>query len=242
MCQECFLQPCYCGEMSDRKNGWHSADVEGLSIRFTFRDPRPRPDEFTPTLHGEGIRLEPMREDHLEELSRIGLDPEISRLMPKRLETREDMAGYVQEALVARQSLRAIPFVTVLTEPGSPPLVVGTTRFLGIDAANRRMEIGATWIGSKWQRTRVNTEAKYLMLRHAFETLQCIRIEFKTDSLNERSRAALTRIGAVQEGVFRNHLITADGRIRHSVFFSITDVDWPGIKVRLEGMLKGRHS
>ncbi|HTP58469.1 MAG TPA: GNAT family protein, partial [Spirochaetia bacterium] len=105
------------------------------------------------------------------------------------------------------------------------------------DAGNRRMEIGATWIGRQWQRTGVNTEAKYLMLRHAFETLRCIRVEFKTDSLNERSRAALARIGAVQEAVFRNHVITSDGRIRHSVYFSITDTDWPAVKTRLEGMM-----
>ncbi len=226
--------------MSDRKDGWPAADAEGRVVRFTSMDPRPRPDEFTPLLQGVAVRLEPMREDHREDLCRIGLDPEISLLMPRRIESREDMAGYVRDALAARQSLHAIPFVTVLAQPGARPLVVGTTRFLNIDARSRRMEIGATWIGRQWQRTRVNTEAKYLMLRHAFETLQCLRIEFKTDSLNERSRAALARIGAMQEGVFRNHLITADGRVRHSVYFSITDDDWPGVKARLEEMLEER--
>ena len=104
------------------------------------------------------------------------------------------------------------------------------------------MEIGATWIGKQWQRTRVNTEAKYLMLRHAFETLDCLRIEFKTDSLNERSRTALARIGAVEEGVFRNHVITADGRIRHSVFFSITREDWPLVKAKLQTMREERST
>jgi len=223
--------------MSERKSAWPSVDPEGLPVRFTARDPRPRPEEFTPTLHGRTVTLEPMRADHLDHLCRIGLGSDILRLMPSRIETREDMARYVQEALAARQSLRAIPFVTVLAEPGGPAEVVGTTRFLNIDAGNRRVEIGATWIGRQWQRTRVNTEAKYLMLRHAFETWQCIRVEFKTDSLNERSRVALARIGAVQEAVFRNHLITSDGRIRHSVYFSITDTNWPAVKARLEGML-----
>jgi N-acetyltransferase len=226
--------------MSDRKAGWPAADSDGRAVRFTGTDPRPRPDEFMPLLQGIAVRLEPMQEKHLEDLCRIGLDPDITRLMPNRLETREDMAGYVRDALAARQSLHSIPFVTVLAQPGAPPQVVGTTRFLNVDARNRRMEIGATWIGRQWQRTRVNTEAKYLMLRHAFETLRCIRIEFKTDSLNERSRAALARIGAMQEGVFRNHLITANGRIRHSVYFSITDNDWPRVKERLEAMLAER--
>jgi RimJ/RimL family protein N-acetyltransferase len=100
------------------------------------------------------------------------------------------------------------------------------------------MEIGSTWIGRPWQRTGVNTEAKYLMLRHAFEQLGCLRIEFKTDSLNERSRAALLRIGAVEEGVNRCHVITDEGRIRHSVYFSMTADEWPGIRRHLEALLK----
>ena len=223
--------------MSDRQSDWPSADPEGLAVRFTTRDARPRPDEFMPTLQGRAVRLEPMRADHLEDLCRIGLGSGILRLMPKRIETREDMEGYVQEALASRLALRAIPFVTMLAEPGRPAQVVGTTRFLNVDPGNRRMEIGATWIGRQCQRTRVNTEAKYLMLRHAFERLQCIRVEFKTDSLNERSRTALARIGAVQEAVLRNHIITSDGRIRHSVYFSIIDTDWPAVKARLEEML-----
>lgn len=226
--------------MSDRKAGWPPLDADGLAVRFTSTEPRPRPEEFMPMLEGPGIRLEPMRADHLDGLCEIGLDPDISRLMPGDITTREQMAAYVKDALAARAALSAIPFVTVLLSGGQQQRIVGTTRFMSIDSRNRRMEIGATWIGKEWQRTRVNTEAKYLMLRHAFETLQCIRIEFKTDSLNDRSRAALLRIGAVQEGVFRNHLITAEGRIRHSVYFSITGEEWPRVKARLEGMLRER--
>ena len=193
-----------------------------------------------PVLEGPGIRLEPLREDHLDGLCGIGLDPEISRLMPSGLTTREQMAAFIRDALAARAALGAIPFVTVLLSDGPQARIVGTTRFMNIDSRSRRMEIGATWIGKAWQRKRVNTEAKYLMLRHAFETLQCIRIEFKTDSLNDRSRAALRRIGAVQEGVFRNHLITAEGRIRHSVYFSITGEEWPKVRESLERMLRER--
>jgi RimJ/RimL family protein N-acetyltransferase len=172
----------------------------------------------------------------VEELCRIGLDPAVTRYLPDPVKTPDQMAAWVREAMAARAARTAIPFVTILAGDSSET-VVGTTRFLNIDARNRHMEIGATWIGLKWQRTRVNTEAKYLMLRHAFENLECLRIEFKTDSLNERSRTALLRIGATQEGVFRNHVITSEGRIRHSVYFSITAGDWPTVKRRLEELL-----
>ncbi len=221
----------------ERHPEWPASDPEGRPVSFTSREHRPRPDEFLPVLEGESVRLEPMREDHLDALCEIGLDPDITRLMPNRLATRDHMAGYIRDALAARQALSAIPFVTFLTVDRFPPRIVGTTRFLNIDSKNRRMEIGGTWIGKQWQRTRVNTEAKYLMLRHAFETLGCIRIEFRTDSLNERSRQAILRIGAVEEGVLRNHVITADGRIRHSVLFSVTAIEWPAVRKRLEGML-----
>ena len=140
----------------------------------------------------------------------------------------------MRSATAARDARSSIPFVAALEADGT---VVGSTRFMNIDAGNRRMEIGSTWIGLPWQKSRVNTEAKYLMLRHAFEVLGCVRIEFKTDSLNARSRAALLRIGAVQEGIFRSHVITAEGRIRHSVYFSITAEDWPAVRGRLEGFL-----
>jgi RimJ/RimL family protein N-acetyltransferase len=154
------------------------------------------------------------------------------------MKTLDDMNRYVRSALAAREAGNAIPFVTILQSPGAADRIVGTTRFMEIDRNNRRMEIGATWLGKEWQRSRVNTEAKYLMLRHAFEELKSIRIELKTDSLNVRSRKAILRIGAVQEGVFRNHVITEQGRIRHSVYFSIVAEDWPAVKSRLEAMLE----
>ena len=197
----------------------------------------PWPDERGPVLTGVAVRLEPLHETHLEALYRIGLEPSVTRFMPVQLRTREQMSAWVRDAVAARAAGTAIPFVMLLTEAGGET-VVGTTRYMAIDRKNRHMEIGSTWIGRPWQRTAVNTEAKYLMLRHAFEKLGCLRIEFKTDSLNERSRAALLRIGAVEEGVFRSHVITDEGRIRHSVYFSMTVDEWPGVRRRLEALLE----
>lgn len=225
------------GAASPADQHWPTTDPDGRPVRFTDRSPRPRPEEFEPVLQGAAVRLEPMRESHVEALCAIGLDPALTRLTPRPIRTKEQMADFVRAAVAARQARSAIPFVTVLLDGGSPGTVVGATRFMSIDPANRRMEIGSTWIGIPWQRTRVNTEAKFLMLRHAFEVLGSLRIEFKTDSLNVRSRAALLRIGAVQEGVFRSHVITAEGRIRHSVYFSVTAEEWPDRKSRLEAML-----
>jgi len=216
---------------------WPHADPDGRPVRFTERDPRPGRDEMQPTLHGKAVRLEPLQDEHIDALCEIGLDPEVTQFMTIAMRTRDDMARYVRDAIAAREAGKAIPFVTILQNPGAADRIVGTTRFLEIDRNNRRMEIGGTWLGKEWQRSRVNTEAKYLMLRHAFEELKSIRIELKTDSLNVRSRAAILRIGAVQEGVFRNHVITEQGRIRHSVYFSIVAEDWPGVKTRLEAML-----
>jgi RimJ/RimL family protein N-acetyltransferase len=123
-----------------------------------------------------------------------------------------------------------VVFATVETSSGR---VIGSTRFMNIDRANRRVEIGSTWIAPPWQRTAVNTEAKYLMLRHAFEVWGCIRVELKTDALNQKSRNAILRIGAKEEGTLRRHLITHTGRVRDTVYFSILDSEWPGVKARL---------
>ena len=116
--------------------------------------------------------------------------------------------------------------------------MIGSTRYANIDRTHRRLEIGWTWVARIWQRTAINTETKYLLLKHAFETLGCIRVEFKTDSLNEQSRNALLRIGVKEEGIFRNHMITHSGRVRHSVYFSIIDSEWSDIKKRLEEKLR----
>jgi len=186
------------------------------------------------TLEGRFIRLEPLSLAHHAQLCEVGLEEELWRWIPQNVRTPEDMRAYIEEALRAQAKGTALPFATLDKASGR---AIGSTRFGNIDRTNRHVEIGWTWLGLAWQRTAANTEAKYLMLRHAFETWKCLRVEFKTDSLNARSRAALLRIGAKEEGVFRNHVITWTGRIRHSVYFSIIDSEWPGVKASLERKL-----
>ncbi|HEV2913108.1 MAG TPA: GNAT family protein [Pyrinomonadaceae bacterium] len=186
------------------------------------------------TLEGAHVRLEPLSLLHHEGLSEVGLDETIWQWNPSPVRTAQGMRAYIEEALEWQARRTALPFATTLKSTGQS---VGSTRFANIDAVNRHLEIGWTWIIPRWQRTPVNTEAKYLMLRHAFETLGCIRVEFKTDSLNERSRNAILRLGAQEEGIFRNHMLTSTGRIRHSVFFSIIDTEWPEVKAGLEEKL-----
>lgn len=187
------------------------------------------------TLEGKHVRLEPLSlEAHHKALIDIGLDENIWRWSPAPLRTADDMRAYIEEALAWQARGTALPFATIEKSTGT---VVGSTRFANIDTDNRRVEIGWTWIAPRWQRTAVNSEAKYLMLGHAFEKLGCMRVEFKTDSLNERSRNAILRLGAKEEGTFRNHMTTSSGRIRHSVFFSIIDSEWPQVKANLEQRL-----
>jgi RimJ/RimL family protein N-acetyltransferase len=186
------------------------------------------------TLEGRHVRLEPLTQAHHAGLCAIGLDEEIWRWMPIPVRTAEDMAAYIATALDEQARGVSLPFAQVEKSSGR---VVGSTRYGNIDRTHHRVEIGWTWVAPAWQRTGVNTEAKYLLLRHAFETLGCMRVELKTDSLNEKSRAAILRIGAKEEGIFRNHMITAGGRIRHSVYFSIVDAEWPEVKARLQGMM-----
>jgi RimJ/RimL family protein N-acetyltransferase len=186
------------------------------------------------TLEGAHARLEPLTLDHVEALCAIGLDEELWRWIPMQVRTREDMQAYVRLALQWQADGTALPFATLQRATGR---VVGSTRYMNIDKPNRHVEIGATWIGRQWQRTAVNTEAKYLMLRHAFEQLGCLRVELKTDVLNEKSRNAILRIGAKQEGIFRNHIVCSTGRIRDSVWFSVIDREWPDVKAGLERQL-----
>jgi RimJ/RimL family protein N-acetyltransferase len=190
------------------------------------------------TLEGKRVRLEPLSFDHHAEMCEVGLDEDIWLLSPVPIRSREDMRQYIAAALREEQHEVSLPFATIEKESGR---VVGSTRFGNISRENYRLEIGWTWIGKNWQRTFVNTEAKYLMLCHAFETLKCIRLELKTDSINERSRNAILRIGAKEEGIFRNHMITASGRLRHSVYFSIIDSEWPLVKVKLQEKLAAQY-
>jgi RimJ/RimL family protein N-acetyltransferase len=190
------------------------------------------------TLEGRVVRLEPLRADHLDGLWAAGSDPEVWKLSTDFMRSREDMEAYLERALHAARQGAALPFATVLKAEGR---VVGSTRFANIDGENRRAEIGWTWIGRPWQRTAVNTEAKYLMLRHAFEEWGCLRVELKTDALNERSRNAILRLGAKQEGIFRKHMVARSGRLRDSVFYSIIDEEWPSVRARLEASLSARR-
>ncbi len=188
-------------------------------------------------LEGEVVRLEPMGMGHLEGLWEAGKDESLWRLIPTNVASVDDMRKYVESALADRDRGAALPFVTVERASGK---VIGSTRFGNIDTANLRAEIGWTWITPAFQRTAVNTEAKLLMLNHAFETWKCIRVEIKTDALNERSRAAIKRLGATEEGIFRKHMITESGRFRDSVYFSIIDTEWPAVNENLELKLKSQ--
>lgn len=186
------------------------------------------------TLSGQHIRLEPLHIDHVGSLASVGQHPELWRLQPAPIATEVDMLNYVQTALSDQQNGSGLPFVIVDTQTDQ---VIGSTRYMDIALAHFRLEIGATWLAPAHQRTRANTEAKLLLLSHAFETLGIKRVVFKTEALNEPSRTALTRIGAVEEGTFRQHLYTASGRARDMVYFSILGEEWPGVKAALIGRL-----
>jgi RimJ/RimL family protein N-acetyltransferase len=188
----------------------------------------------TTTLEGTRIRLEPLAEGHHAGLCAVGLDEELWQWSPQPVRTLTDMSAYIAFALSERGAGRALPFVVIDKATGQ---AIGSTRYGAIEPAHRRVEVGWTWLGRSWQRTAANTEAKYLLFRHAFETLGCIRVELKTDALNERSRAAIRRIGAREEGTLRSHMITAGGRVRDTVYYSILDREWPEVKKALESRL-----
>ena len=192
------------------------------------------------TLEGTFVRLEPLQAAHSAAFWEVAKDSleDIFRWIPYRMQTREDFDRLVETAFAEQARGESVVFVTVERASGK---VIGSTRFMNIDRANSRVEIGSTWIAPAWQRTAVNTEAKYLMLRHAFEVWRCIRVELKTDALNQKSRNAILRLGAREEGVFRKHLLTWTGRIRDTVYFSILDTEWPEVKARLEAKLAVGH-
>ena len=185
-------------------------------------------------LEGDFVRLEPMTLKHHTGLTEIGLDPEIWRYTLVLVRTPQEMRSYMQSALDLQREGTTLPFVTIERSSGR---IVGSTRFGNYDPSNRRIEIGWTWIAPPWQRTAINTEAKYLMLSHAFEKLHCVRVELKTDVLNAPSRKAMVRIGAKEEGILRKHSLVWNGRYRDSIYYSILDDEWPGVKQQLERML-----
>lgn len=183
------------------------------------------------TLAGRVVRLEPLRAEHVPALAAVGLDPALWQFIPTQVATADAMQAYVETALAEEARGVSLPFVIRSVATGD---IVGSTRFGNIERAHKRLEIGWTWLAPGAQRTGANTDAKRLLLTHAFETLDANRVELKTDALNTKSRNAILRIGATQEGVFRQHLITASGRVRDTVYFSIVRAEWPAVKARLE--------
>ncbi len=186
-------------------------------------------------LSGRHVRLEPLAPHHAAALFAASCDPEIwTYLLVPQFASVGEVQKWIDESLTAQAAGQEIPFATVRESDGVP---VGTTRFLDIRRAHRTLEIGWTWLAPEARRTPVNTEAKFLMLRHAFEVLGAVRLQLKTDERNARSRAAISRLGAVFEGMLRNYQTYSHGFVRNTAMFSITDAEWPAVKVRLEEML-----
>ncbi|NML97273.1 GNAT family N-acetyltransferase [Paraburkholderia sp. RP-4-7] len=192
------------------------------------------PRLMQPTLVGQAVELRPLQQEHAQALLDAAADGQLWKMKLTVVPGPETIGGYIATALDGRTAGTVMPFVIVSRDTGA---IVGSTRFWKIDRVNRKLEIGHTWLGESVQRSAVNTEAKYLLLSHAFEAMQCVRVQFTTDELNEKSRAAILRIGAKQEGIVRHERIMPDGRKRNSVRFSIIDEEWAEVKAMLEGKL-----
>ena len=186
------------------------------------------------SLIGRRVRLEPLALDHVPALAEVGLEPAIWQWTLARPTGVADIRTWDEAALRGRDAGTEFPFATLDAASGRP---IGSSRFMNIVLEHHRLEIGWTWVAPAWQRTGANREAKLLMLGHAFDTLGCRRVEFKTDSLNEPSRTALLGIGARFEGIFRNHMVMPGGRMRHSAYYSVIDEEWPAVQARLEESL-----
>jgi RimJ/RimL family protein N-acetyltransferase len=185
-------------------------------------------------LEGRHVRLEPLQQSHAEALARVGCDPRIWEFSRTLLQNREDVERYIAKALEARDADTAYPFVTIDRATGQP---IGSTRFENMALDERRVEVGWSWLAPAWWRTPINTEAKYLMLRHAFEQWHCVRVEFKVLVSNQRSLTSIQRVGAQVEGTLRKRLPYRDGSFRDVIYLSILDEEWPGVRSRLEQRL-----
>ncbi|WP_247269299.1 MULTISPECIES: GNAT family N-acetyltransferase [Pseudomonas] len=186
------------------------------------------------TLQGPRILLRPLQYSDADALLQAAADGELWNLTVTVVPSASTIDSYLKKALDGRDAGTVMPFVIVLKDSGE---VIGSTRFWKIDPLNRKLEIGSSWISARWQKSFVNTEAKYLMLRHAFEVLDCVRVQFTTDENNQKSRNAILRLGAQQEGNVRHERIMPDGRKRNSVRFSIIDDEWPQVRQVLEQKL-----
>ncbi len=192
------------------------------------------------TLSGKVVRLEPLSESHVPDLAKVGLQEKIWHFMRyDKVETIEQMSAWVKDMLDMQSAGTDLPFAVIYLATGR---AIGSTRYLEIDHGNRSVEIGGTWYGLDYQGTLVNTDCKYLLIKHAFEQLGCVRVWLKTDLRNLRSQHAIEKLGAVKEGVLRNHMILPDGYIRDSVIYSILPKEWPALKLKLERRLKVKSS
>ncbi len=189
------------------------------------------------TLSGSHVRLDPLTLDHVAGLAEVGLVPALWALQPAPIESAADMRRYVESALADQARGVSLPFAIIEQQRGR---VIGSTRYMDIALEHRRLEIGATWLAPAWQRTAANSEAKLLLLTHAFEVLGVNRVVLKTEALNTQSRAAILRLGAKEEGTFRQHLIADSGRKRDMVYFALLAEDWPMVRERLAGRLRSR--
>lgn len=198
-------------------------------------NPRAPLEVYPVSLLGKVVRLEPLSEAHLTDLAHIGLDDDIWRYMSYGFKRTEgEIRAWVQAALDKQGSGTDLLFAVI---DRSSARAIGATRYLDIRPNDLGLEIGGTWYGKEFQRTAVNTECKYLLLWHAFEVLGCVRVQFKSDLRNVRSQRAIERIGALKEGILRDHLVTGDGYLRSSVYYSILRAEWPSVKTRLQAML-----
>ena len=191
--------------------------------------------DFAPVvLEGRHVRLEPLTREHRADLAVVALDPDLWRFTLTQIHSLDDLDAYIEEALAGQRGGTALPFATVNRATGR---AIGSTRFGNIDTRNRHVEIGWSWLGREFHRQAFNTEAKLLMLGHAFERMECIRVEFRVNAPNARSRRAVVRLGAQMEGILRQHTIRSDGQRIDWVYYSILRGEWPEVRARLEHRL-----
>jgi N-acetyltransferase len=191
----------------------------------------PDAHDMEPVLTGSTVILEPLQTYHASAMLAAAADGELWNMTLTVVPDANSMARYIDHAIAGREAGTVMPFAIVRRDDNR---VVGSTRFWKIDRTNRKLEIGHTWLAGSVQRSGVNTEAKYLLLHHAFDVMDCVRVQFTTDELNQKSRAAILRIGAKEEGIVRHERIMPDGRKRNSVRFSIIDSEWPEVRAGLE--------
>jgi N-acetyltransferase len=190
---------------------------------------------MTPVLEGARVRLEPMTTGHLARLESVAFDDRIWQYTLHRVKTLDDLRQWVEAALTLEAAGTVMPWVTIL-KPGNR--VIGSTRFMDLDRVHKTTELGSTWLAPEFHGSGLNAEVKLLQLTYAFEELKLNRVALKTHHENFRSQAAMRKIGAVEEGTFRNHMVMPDGSLRHSVWFSIIREEWPRVRSLLEAQVR----